>query len=290
MDLLDKEGRTDEAHRLGMRVQEIEPNPIDRVRLLLEVSRMDIEKVAPGSQVQLFEPLARQHPEHLPLVLSAGLALVRDSRGEAGVELLSGALRGHPDSAEAWDAWLIGLYDASQFDRFEEEFARLPRAIADDPRFAKHEGKLAQNARDWPRAVRAYRRAYEFDPSDQAILYRYWFVLRQAGDREGFARIDGVYQDYKEAYRQLRGTAFELGPASEKPAAKAEELGAQRGLYYEVIATPTLGVVPQPELYHRLADLRERMGRRDEARAWHLLVLRDRPGDAVSLAALERLK
>ena len=70
----------------------------------------------------------------------------------------------------------------------------------------------------------------------------------------------------------------------------SEELGKHRGLYYEAIAMPTLGVVSQPDLYHRLADLRERMGRRDEARGWHLLVLRDRPGDAVSLAALERLK
>jgi tetratricopeptide (TPR) repeat protein len=290
MDLLDKEGRTDEAHRLGMRIQEIEPDPIDRVKLLLEVARIDIEKVAPGSQVQLFEPLARQHPDHVPLVLAAGLALVRDSRGEAGVELLGEARRDHPDSPDVWDAWLTGLYEASQFDRFEEEFARLPRSIADDPRFAKHEGKLAQNARDWPRAARAYRRAYDFDPADQAILYRHWFVLRQAGDTEGFARIDRVYQDYKEAYRQLRGTAFEMGSSAVKPTLKTEDLGNRRGLYYELIAMPTLGLMPQPDLYHRLADLRERMGRRDEARAWHLLVLRDRPNDAASLAALERLK
>ena len=60
------------------------------MKILLEVARIDIEKVAPGSQVQLFEPLAREHPENLPLVLSAGLALVHDSRGESGVELLEG--------------------------------------------------------------------------------------------------------------------------------------------------------------------------------------------------------
>ncbi len=290
MDLLDKEGRTEEAHRLGMRIHESEPDPVDRVKILLEVARIDIEKVAPGSQVQLFEPLAREHPENLPLDLSAGLALVHDSRGESGVELLEGALRGHPDSAEAWDAWMTGLFDAAQFDRFSEEFARLPKAIAADPRFAKHEGKLAQNARDWPRAVRAYRRALTLDPSDQAILYRFWFVLRQSGQTAEFERIDRDYQSYREAYRQLRGTTFDLDPSAMKPSSNAEELGKHRGLYYEAIAMPTLGVVSQPDLYHRLADLRERMGRRDEARAWHLLVLRDRPGDAVSLAVLERLK
>jgi hypothetical protein len=58
----------------------------------------------------------------------------------------------------------------------------------------------------------------------------------------------------------------------------------------DAVAVPTLGVSPHPELYHRLADLRERMGRADEARAWHRLILRDDPTDAISLAALDRLK
>ena len=52
----------------------------------------------------------------------------------------------------------------------------------------------------------------------------------------------------------------------------------------------TLGLAPHPDLYHRLADLRERMGRPDEALAWHRLVLRDAPEDSISLAALGRLK
>ena len=49
-------------------------------------------------------------------------------------------------------------------------------------------------------------------------------------------------------------------------------------------------MTPHPKLYQRLADLREKMGRLDEAQAWHRLVLRDSPDDAVSLAALKRLK
>jgi tetratricopeptide (TPR) repeat protein len=54
VDLLDKEGRTAEAHRLGMRMHEAEPDPRDRVRILLEMSRIDIEAADPLSQVQLF--------------------------------------------------------------------------------------------------------------------------------------------------------------------------------------------------------------------------------------------
>ena len=108
---------------------------------------MDIDQVSPGSQVLLFGPLAREHPENLPLALTLGQALVRDSRGAEGIEVLEAALRRHPDSPEAWDAWLAGLYGAFQFDRLAEEFARLPRSMADDPRFAEHEGMVAQNAR-----------------------------------------------------------------------------------------------------------------------------------------------
>ena len=63
-----------------------------------------------------------------------------------------------------------------------------------------------------------------------------------------------------------------------------------RGVYYEVVEVKTLGLKPHPELYQRLADLREKMARFDEARAWHRLVLRDFPDNAVSLAALKRLK
>jgi hypothetical protein len=51
-----------------------------------------------------------------------------------------------------------------------------------------------------------------------------------------------------------------------------------------------LGVAPHPELYQRIADLRERLGLADEAMAWHRLVLRDRPDDPISRAAVARLE
>jgi tetratricopeptide (TPR) repeat protein len=289
MDLIDKEGRVEEAHRLGMHLHEIEPDPVDRVRILLELSRMDIEKVAPGSQVQLFEPLVRSGTKSLPLALVVGLALVRENRVDEGLELLRNARRRDPDSPEVWDAWLTGLYEASEFDLFRDGLARLPRKLAKEPRFAKHQGYLAQNDRDWSRAVQLYRRALEFDPSDQAILYRLWFVTRRTGDAKEIAQIDEKYRTYRETYRQLRGTTLELGSTARPSDPSSEEFGKKRGVYYEAVLLPGLGTRPNPDLYHRLADLRERMGRRDEARAWHRLVLRDNPRDSVSLAALKRL-
>ncbi len=63
-----------------------------------------------------------------------------------------------------------------------------------------------------------------------------------------------------------------------------------RALFDEANADKTLGISPHPDLYHRLADVRERMGRDDEALAWHRLVLSDNPEDSVSQEASERLQ
>jgi tetratricopeptide (TPR) repeat protein len=266
MDLLDKESRGAEAHELGMRLVEVEPDPLDRARILLDMARQDIANVNPASQVTMFGPLAREHPEDLNLNLTLGQALIRDSRGGEGIEVLEAALRRHRDSPRAWDAWLTGLNGAFQFDRLAEEFARLPKAMAGDPRFAEHEGMVAQNARDWPRAVRAFRRATAYEPSNGILWYRLRAALRQVGDVAELERVNRWYTSFEEAFKRLRSA------------------------YDEAVGVPNFGVSPHPELYHRLADLRERMGRPDEARAWHRLVLRDDPSDAISLAALDRLK
>jgi hypothetical protein len=66
--------------------------------------------------------------------------------------------------------------------------------------------------------------------------------------------------------------------------------GQVAGLYAEASGKADFGRRPDPDLYRRLAENREGLGRRDEARAWHLLVLRDAPADPVSNAAAERLK
>jgi tetratricopeptide (TPR) repeat protein len=273
-----------------MRLHEIEPDPRDRVRILLEMSRIDIETPEPLSQVSLFEPLVKAHPELIPLSLTLGLALIRVNRSAEGLEVLDGALKRSPDSAEVWDAWLTGLYQASEADKLAKEFARLPSSLAADPRFAKHEAMIAQIARDWPKAVQAYRRAFAFEPFNWGVCYRLLFVLRQAGEVAEVERISQLYEAYKTAYEHMRGSVFERFEPGETSDFRADDFAKKRGAYYETLSIKTLGVKPHPALYQRLGDLREKMGRFDEARAWHRLVVRDSPGDAVSLAALERLK
>jgi hypothetical protein len=149
---------------------------------------------------------------------------------------------------------------------------------------------IAQIARDWPRAVAAYRRAFAYEPYNWGVCYRLRFALRQAGESAEFERINRLYEAYQRAYRQVRGSYFERFEPESRSEGSNESANAQRGAYYETLAIKDLGLKPYPALYQRLAALREQMGRFDEARAWHRLVLRDLPGDAVSLAALERLK
>ncbi len=290
LDLLDKEGRTEEAHGLGIRLHEVEPDPRDRVKILLEMSRLDIETPDPLSQVELFEQLVTQQTESQPLRLMFGLALIRVNRSAEGLQILHAVLDRNSDSPDAWDAWLSGLYHASEIDKLVKEFARLPKDLLADPRFAKHEGMIAQLTECWSAAVRAYRRALTFEPYNWGVCSRFRFVLRQAGETSELERVDRIYAVYRLAYKQMRGSYYERFRPGETSGFPEEDFTQQRGAYYETLSIKTLGLVPHPDLYHRLADLREKMGRLDEARAWHRLVLRDSPDNSLSVAALERLK
>jgi tetratricopeptide (TPR) repeat protein len=290
IDLLENEGRTEDAHRLGMRLHEVEPDPRDRVKILLEMSRLDLERPDPLSQVVMFEPLVREHPEHLPLNVTLGIALIRVNRSDEGLEVLKNTLARHPDSPEAWDAWLSGLYQASEADRLREEFCRLPKNLVGNPVFAKHEGMIAQITKDWPRSVHAYHRAFAFEPFNWGVCNQLLFVLRLAGETAEFERIHQIYEAYKAAYKQMRGSYYERFKPEETSGFPAGDFSRERGAYYETLAIKSLGLTPHTELYHKLADLREKMGRFDEARAWHRQVLRDCPDDQLSLAALNRLK
>src|SRR5262249_32877489 len=124
----------------------------------------------------------------------------------------------------------------------------------------------------------------------QGVCYRYRFVLKQAGETAEYDRVDQFYKRYQAAYKQMRRSYYGRDQAGHGEMAETKDASDTRGGYYEVLEIKTLGLRPHPQLYQRLADLREDMGRYDEARAWHRLVLRDVPDNVVSLAALRRLE
>jgi tetratricopeptide (TPR) repeat protein len=260
------QGRRAAARRLAMPLFATEPDPRDRVQLLLELVRQDVQELAPESILPTFEPVVLAHPDDLYSSITLGVALIHNSRFEEGLSMLRGLVNRFATNADAWDALLLGLDEASQFNELATALARLPTELAADSRFERYRGTVAQDRRDWPAAVTAYLHAWQADPSDARVLFRLGQALRAAG--------------------RLR-EAEQLAP---KIRAARQARSQVRALYEEANADKSLGITPHPDLYHRLADVRERMGRDDEALAWHRLALSDNPEDRVSKEASARLQ
>lgn len=258
------EGRGEEARRLALRLHEVEPDPRDRVQLLLELVRQDAQPPAPGSLVAWFEPIVRQNPGEIRASLALGLAHIHVGEVDRGLELLGRVVEAHPSRPEAWDAWLTGLDDAGQIETLAKVVDRLPAALAGSPRSARHNARVDQERGDWKAAAAGYRRALAAEPHDQRLEYRLSRALRNVGETAEADRLERLHRDYTAA------------------------VGEARSLYDQANAEKTLGARPHPVLYRRIAELRERMGLREEAIAWYRLALRDRDDPAV-LEAIERL-
>ncbi|MGE3820088.1 MAG: tetratricopeptide repeat protein, partial [Isosphaeraceae bacterium] len=166
----------------------------------------------------------------------------------------------------AWDAWLNALADAGEIDALGRELGRVPSALADSPELAAHRGRVAQESRRFPEAVAAYEEALRARPHDPKLLYRLARALR--------------FADQVEAAQEVEARAAAIDAAT-------KEL---KDAYRDASAVKTLGLTPEPALYQRLADLRERLGKPREALAWHRLVLQVDPTNALSRDAVGRLE
>lgn len=250
LDLYTMQGRAAEARELALRQFDHEGDPRERLRLLLRLARIEVDPPEPWSVVNRFEGVVRQGTADLPTTLAYGLALAHVSRGQEAVGILRQALDRNPDDPRAWDGLMTAQEISHQEPELAETFAKLPESMTADPRFARHRGWVEQQAGRWAEAARAYRWAWEYEP-DHVVGYRLQRALRFAGQIEGAERYDRIVLDYREAYKQVRA-ALET----------AEPRGAQ-------------GDDRSPEFCARMAALRGRMRRHDEARAWRRLALRD---------------
>jgi tetratricopeptide (TPR) repeat protein len=259
------EGRRAEARTLGLLLHAREPDPHDHAQLLLELIRQDAQPLSPQTLLKNVGPAVEQHPEDLYAALAVGKAHVRNSQAGEGLPILRRKVEQFRDNPAAWEALCWGLEESARTDELAAMLESLPAASAGDPRFERFRGVVAQHRRNWPDAAAALARARKFDPSDAQVLYRLSQVLRVAG------RANEA-EHHEPSVRAMEAANREILP-----------------LYEEADKVKNLGTSPHPELYHRLAELRERMGLRDEALAWHRLVLRDLPEDPVSRAAVARL-
>jgi tetratricopeptide (TPR) repeat protein len=259
------EGRRDEAHDLAMRLRAIEPDRRDRAQLLLELLRQDAKSLVYETIVPVLRPVARDHPDDVHAAIALARALIRTSQPDEGVQILHRLIERFPENALAWVALLSGLDESFRYDQLGEELVRLPSTMVTDVRFERYRGAVAQSKRKWFEAACAYRRALTSEPFDGQLLYRLCQSLRAEGRHEDAIQLE------------TRRKAIETAQQS------------ALALYEEANAAPSLGLKPHTDLYHRIADLREQMGRFDEARAWHELVVADDRDNPISRAALERL-
>ena len=213
------EGRAADARRIALALHEVEPDPHDRVQLLLELVRQDAQPPAPGSLVQLFEPMVERNPGDLAPTLGLGLALVRDGDVDRGLEMLRKAVEGHTESTVAWETWLTGLDDAGQIDELAQAIRRLPAALAANARFARYSGRVAQERQDWKTAAREYRRGLRDDPHDLKLGYR--LARSCAARRDGRGRASRARLPGLPGRRQRAPTAVCGGQRDQDPRDRA---------------------------------------------------------------------
>jgi tetratricopeptide (TPR) repeat protein len=248
-----------------MKLHAREPDSRDRVQLLLELLRQDAKSLVIETLVPVLRPVVRDHPDDIHSSIALAKALIRTSQQDEGLSTLRLLLKQVPEHPLVWDACLSGLDEAFRYEELETALGELPGPLSSDSRFLKYRAALLQSQHRWAEAADCYRKALETDPADGPLIYRLCQTLRASGRLEEAERLE-----------------------PRRKAVEAAREGALR-LYEEANATADLGTRPHPDLYRRLAELREQMGRPEEALAWHQLVLRDDPSDSRSKAAVERL-
>lgn len=256
--------RLDEARALALKLSPGESDPIDRVRYLLELTREDVVKLASAGVIQWLEPAVKADPSDRASTLALGRARAREGQPE-GLALLRAASAARPDSFDGWDALLGALVDSGEFDALARDLASVPASLASDPRLSIYRGLVAQGRREYPAAISAFKEALALRPDEPKLAHRLARALRLAGRDDEAKAVEQYENDLHAAHKELIA------------------------LYKKTSEDRAVGLKPDPVLYQAFADLRERLGRPDEALAWHNLVLRDDPANLKSRLAAARL-
>jgi tetratricopeptide (TPR) repeat protein len=246
LDLYRLQGRRAEARDLVLGQFEREPSSHERLKLLVRLAQLDVDPPDPWWVVNTLRPALEARSFDVRTAVALGLALVSVSRSDEGLALLRKAVKEEPGSPDAWDALLSALEHAAEDKELGVVFSRLNPSLRDQVRFARHRGWIAQAAGRWAEAAVLYRVSWEYE-ADNSVGYRLRRTLRLAGLTEEAVWFDGAVLDYRDAFKRVRTAVDEAGDALEegKPASQ--------------------------EFCLRMAELRRRMGRREEARAWQSL-------------------
>jgi tetratricopeptide (TPR) repeat protein len=262
------ENRRSEATALALRLYRTEPNPQDRLNLLLELIRQDAVRPNAQSVAALLEPIGREEPNAVAGQVARGLALVRSSAINPGLELLRSLVERLPDDAEAWRGLLEAVDEAGQADTantLERVWESVPTVIQHDPSLSRARARLAQRREDWPMAASEYLDAWKQEPEDLELAYLLAQAIRRVGHKSYAAWAQRV-ADARTALAESRRLHEELGAAM----ASRDRVDAARE--------------------RRAAQERERCLRFEEAIVWYQRVLELEPDDSVARAGIERLQ
>ena len=278
LELYYDEGREAEGRALALQLSKDEPNPGDRVRYLLEPIRYDAEPLAAAGLIPKFSSAVKVEPDNRPSSLAYYRAMAKDGTGvEPAMIGLRRLVEKFPDDLSCWDGYLFALDSTGDLDGMAKALAEMPKTLTADPRIMGYRGRLALHTKDYAAAIPDLERAVSAFPSDSKLLHLLGDAYRLAGQADKADVIKAREVVLEEARVELRGIK-----------GKEQEEG-RPGLFEEATSRRDLGLVPNPSLYKRIADNRERMGHPDEALAWHQIVLRDNAEDAESLEAVSRL-
>ncbi len=272
------ESREEEARKLALQLSKIEPHPGDRVRLLLEPIRYEAEPLAAAGVISQLASAVKANPDDRNAALAYYRAMATDGTGvDEAVTALQALVKKSPEDLASQDALLFALDTTGDLDGMAKALDAIPTALAAEPKIAGHRGSLALKRKDYAAAIPDLEKAVKARPWDIKVLHLLADAYRFAG-KTSEAEVARAREAGLEAARiDLRAIK-----------GKEQEEG-RPGLFEEASSRRDLGLVPNPELYKRLAANREAMGHPDEALAWHQLILRDSPDDSESLEALKRL-
>ncbi len=265
MQLYYLQGRDAESRKLALKLSPVETDPVDRVRYLLELVREEVERLAAAGVIQWLEPVVKLNPKDAHSVRALGEALAKQGRGDEGIALLRRLLDENPIDVESWVALLDGLSNSGEIDALAKELDRIPIAFATDLRFAVYRGRVAQERGEVAEAITSYELALAVRPYDSKLLYRLGRAYRLAKRSDDAKKIEQTEAMLAENYKSLQE------------------------FLKEAREDRSFGLTPHPAFYQRIAELRERSGKRDEALAWHKQVIRDDPANLVSARAAARL-
>ncbi len=254
------EHRHDESRRLALQLHAHEPDPHDRLQLLLQMIRFDAHAIEIGSLVHQLEPVVAANPADLASSLALGTAYVQVGRAAEGLGLLGKLARQHPDRPEPSIHLAEAFAQTGQADELDKLIAKLPPPTRDSPRIITARAWLAMQRQDWSRAADLYLEAFAKRPGDPAIAYRLKTALHHAGRDDQLAGLGprlqaavGLNDKIRPFYDRIdAGTGPD--PVVPSGADKASGKGAPADDYRQLAAIlRQVGRVEEADLWDRQA-------------------------------------